>query len=252
MTDWSALTDESDHRPWPLPSRPWLMTMSWLDLLFAHWPVETAALRPLIPEQLEVDAFEGQAYLGLVPFRMEQVGPRGLGWLPGRLPGPRSFPELNLRTYVVRGGKAGVWFFSLDATSFLAVEGARFGFHLPYFRARIATRERDGWVSYESRRTDRRTGPGELRARYRPVGERVDARPGSLEHWLTERYCLYAQDRSGRVRRGDVHHLPWPLFEAEAEIETNTIGDAFGLPLRGAPAHLHFARRLDVVAWGLE
>ena len=252
MVYWSGLTEHTDHRPWPLPSRPWVMTMSWLDLLFAHWPVDASTLRALVPEDLELDTFEGQAWLGVVPFRMEKVGPRGLGWLPGRLPGPRSFPELNVRTYVSRDGKPGVWFFSLDATDALAVAGARASFHLPYFRAGIETRERAGWVEYASRRTDRRAGPGELRARYRPVGEALTVRPGELEHWLTERYCLYAQDRRGRIRRGDIHHLPWPLHEAEAEIETSTVADAFGLRLRGEPALLHFARRIDVVAWWLE
>ena len=249
MIDWNALTEQTDHRPWPLPRRPWVMTMAWLDLLFAHWIVEPEALHPQVPSGLELDTFDGRAYLGMVPFRMEHVGPRGLGWLPGRLPGPRSFPELNVRTYVRRDGKPGVWFLSLDATDPLAVWGARTGFHLPYFHADIETRERDGWIEYRSRRRDRRGAPGELRARYRAVGEDIEAPPGSLEHWLTERYCLYAADPQGRIRRGDIHHRPWPLFEAEAEIERNTVAEAFGLRLDGPPAWLHFARRLDVICW---
>lgn len=249
MVAWSALTERTDHRPWPLPRRPWVMTMSWLDLLFAHWSFEPAALRAVVPEPLELDTFEGRAYLGVVPFRMENVGPRGLGWLPARLPGPRAFPELNVRTYVVLDGKPGVWFLSLDAGSALAVEGARAGFHLPYYRAEMDLRERGGWVEVSSRRTDARIGPGEFRARYRGVGERLTARPGSLEHWLTERYCLYTRDRRGRVLRGDIHHPPWPLTAAEAQIEVATVADAHGLTLDGAPPLLHFARRLDVVAW---
>ena len=251
MVDWRALTAETTHRPWPLPARPWVMTMTWLDLLFAHWSVEPSVLRALVPGALELDTFEGEAFVGVVPFRMASVGPRGLGWLPAALPGPRAFPELNVRTYVVVDGKPGVWFFSLDAASRLAVEGARAGFRLPYFSAEMSVAERGGWVEYSSRRTDRRLGPGQFRGRYRPVGERLDVRSGSLEHWLTERYCLYAIDRRGRPRRGEIHHVPWPLYSAEADFGVNTICDAHGLVLEGAPL-LHFARRLDVVAWWLD
>ncbi len=253
MVDWRSLTDDVAHRPWPLPARPWVMTMSWLDLLFAHWRCEPAALEALLPGGLELDTFAGRAYLGVVPFRMEKVGPRGLGWLPGKLPGPRAFPELNVRTYVVCDGKPGVWFLSLDAADGLAVRGARMGFHLPYFHAEILVAGgTDSWIRYSSRRTDRRLGAGELRARYRGIGERVQVRPGSLEHWLTERYCLYAVDRRGRVRRGEIHHPPWPLHEAEVEIEVNTVAEAHGLRLDGAPELAHFARRIDVVGWWLD
>ncbi len=251
--DWQGLSEQTAHRPWPLPSRRWFMTMSWLDLLFAHWSLDPAVVRQRLPDELELDTFEGRAYLGVVPFRMEAVGPRVLSWLPARLPGPRDFPELNVRTYVIHQGKPGVWFFSLDATDPIAVWGARTGFHLPYFKAEISLREQDGWVEYHSRRHDRRCGPGEFRARYRPVGERLQVASGSLEHWLTERYCLYASDRVGRIRRGEIHHVPWSLFEAEAEIELNTVADAHGYPLAeaGDPL-LHFARHLDVVAWLLD
>ncbi len=252
MVAWHTLTEETAHRPWLLPSRPWLMTMSWCDLLFAHWRVAQTVLRELMPAGLQLDTFEEQAYVGVVPFRMEQVGPRGLGWLPGSLPGPRSFNELNLRTYVVHEGKPGVWFFSLDAASPLAVWGARTGFHLPYFHADIAVTHQGDWVDYRSERRDRRCGPGVFRARYRPIGERLIVEPQTLEHWLTERYCLYAVDRRGRIRRGEIHHLPWSLFEAEAEIEVNTVAEAFGLPLEKDSPLLHFARRLDVVAWWLD
>ena len=252
MVNWSTLTEHVEHRPWPLPERPWVMTMSWLDLLFAHWRCEPAALSALLPDGLELDTFDGQAYLGVVPFRMQNVGPRGLGWLPAELPGPRAFPELNVRTYVVYDGKPGVWFLSLDAADALAVRGARWGFHLPYFDAEITAEEgEDGWIHYSSRRTDRRLGGGEFRGRYRPVGDRLKVLKGSLEYWLTERYCLYASDRRGRVRRGDIHHVPWPLHEAEVELEVNTVAEAHGFPLEGPPELAHFAREIDVVGWWL-
>ncbi len=232
------------------------MTMSWLDLLFAHWSIDAEVLRQQVPPALELDTFDGLGYLSLVPFRMEHVGPRGLGWLPGTLPGPRSFPELNVRTYVTHQGRPGVWFFSLDAADQLAVWGARTAFHLPYFAAEItvtneAVTNENNWIRYRSRRRDRRLGPGVLDARYRPIGRPLEVQPGSLEHWLTERYCLYAIDHRGRVRRGDIHHRPWPIYAAEAEFATNTVADAHGFELVGEPI-LQFAQRLDVLGWWLD
>jgi len=245
---WDGLLDEVGHRPWPLPTRRWLMTMRWLDLLFAHWPVDPEPLARAIPQGLELETWDGAAWLGVVPFRMNSVGPRHLGWLPG----VSRFAELNVRTYVRAGGRAGVWFFGLDATSMLAVEAARLGFHLPYFRARIELTRGPGlWIGYRSRRTDGR-GPGaEFRGRYRPTGPVRHAEPGSFEHFLTERYCLYAADSKGRIYRGEVHHPPWPLQGAELVIEHNTMGETAAVRLDGAPSILHFSERLDVLAWGL-
>lgn len=248
MTDWSALLEHREHRPWPPPRRPWLMTMSWLDLLFAHWSFPAETIRALLPPNLELDTHEGRAWVGVVPFRMENVGPRGLNWLPG----VSAFPELNVRTYVVHEGKPGVWFFSLDAANALAVRAARIGFHLPYFDAEMQCVERDGWIEYRSDRRHRGVQGGIFAGRYRPIGDIYRSTPGTLEHWLTERYCLYATDRRGRIRRGEIHHLPWPLQPAEVEIETCTVTEAWGIGLVGEPETLHFAGRLDVLGWLLE
>jgi uncharacterized protein YqjF (DUF2071 family) len=249
MIPWNSLTDHNSHRPWPLAPAPWVMTMSWRDLLFAHWTVAPEKLRTFLPEDLELDTFDGRAYLGVVPFRMAGVGPRGLGWVPPELTSPRAFPELNVRTYVRHGDRPGVWFFSLDASSRFAVWGARTFFSLPYFQAAMTTRAEGGWIEYASRRRDPRLGPGDFVGRYRGVGEVYLATPGTLEHWLTERYCLYAADERGRLHRGEIHHLPWPLTAAEAVLETNTVADAHGLLLDGEPELLHFVRELNVVAW---
>jgi uncharacterized protein len=234
------------HRPYPLPPGPWLMTQVWHDLLFAHWPVAPALLAPHLPTGLSLDTFEGQAYLAVVPFHMSEIKLRGaLG-----VPGATRFPELNVRTYAVRDGRPGVWFFSLDAGSALAVEGARRFFHLPYLHAAMAAQEEGGWIAYESRRTDGRAQPAVFRGRYRPVGGVRPAVPGTLEHWLTERYCLYTADRRGRLLRGEIHHEPWPLQAAEADIRENSM--AAGLRPAGPPPLLHFARRLDVLVWSLQ
>lgn len=239
-----------EHRPWPLPRRPWVMTMSWLDLLFAHYEVPANSLRADIPEGLELDTHEGRAWLGVVPFRMAHVGPRGLP----NLPGISAFPELNLRTYVRCGDKAGVWFFSLDAANVWAVRGARWGFHLPYFDARMQCQrdEHSGMVSYHSTRTHRGQPPACFEGRYGPVGPEIAAPAGSLEQFLTERYCLYACDGRGRLWRGDIHHLPWSLRGAELESSRNSIADDLGFHLGDrTPDLLHFVERIDVVAWML-
>ena len=131
-----ALT-ETAHRPWPLPTGPWIMSQSWHDLLFAHWPIDASHLRPLIPAALEIDKFQGEAWIGVVPFRMSGVRLRATPALPTL----SAFPELNVRTYVTHGGKPGVWFFSLDAANAIAVSVARAWFHLPYFNARMTLRK---------------------------------------------------------------------------------------------------------------
>jgi len=225
------------------------MTMSWVELLFAHWRVDPALLTAALPPGLILDTFDEEAWLGLVPFRMENVGPRGLP----RMPWVSHFPELNVRTYVrTPEGRPGVWFFSLDAANPVAVTGARVAFHLPYFNATMKC-ERDGdWVNYQSRRTDEGFPAGDFAGRYRAVGPVRAAAPGSLEHWLTERYCLYAADRNQRLFRGEIQHAPWPLRNAEVIIERNTVADAHGLPLDGPPELLHFVDRLDVVGWTLD
>jgi uncharacterized protein YqjF (DUF2071 family) len=234
----------TDHRPWPLPDAAWTWRQSWRDLLFAHWPVPAAELRPLAPPELEIQEFDGTSWIGVVPFRMAGVMRRPLPDLPWI----SAFPELNLRLYVEHDGKPGVWFLSLDATNPLAVWAARRFFHLPYFGADMSLDDRGDGIAY---RSVRRAQPRGLtfRARYRPTSETYESRPGTLEHWLTERYCLYARSPRGRLYRAEVHHPPWPLQRAEAEIERNELLDPHGLRVSGPPALLHFARRIDVVVW---
>jgi uncharacterized protein YqjF (DUF2071 family) len=233
------------HRPWPLPARPWAGRMRWSDLAFLHWPIEPDVLRPRIPPGLELDTFAGTAWLGIVPFRMEATRVR---FTPA-LPGASEFPELNVRTYVRAGGRAGVWFFSLDAASPVAVRGARTLFNLPYFDADMSASTSGCSTSYRSRRTHRGAPPAEFAARYEPIGQVSRPEPGTLDHFLTERYCLFNRDRSGNLGFIDVHHLPWPLQQAAVTIERNTMAAAAGVTLPDVPPLAHVARSLDVVAW---
>lgn len=232
------------HRPWPLPSGPWIMAQTWHDLLFAHWPVPPEIIRNLVPSQLPLDLFDGQCWLGIVPFWMSGVRARGLPAIPGL----SRFAELNVRTYVTLGEKPGVYFFSLDAANMPAVRAARAFYHLPYFyasmKAEAAAAEE---IIYTSSRRDE---SAEFRGRYRPCAAVRLRERGTIEHWLTERYCLYTVHH-GRVYRGEIHHKPWPLQDATAEIRVNSMASAAGISLPQGQSLLHFARRLDVLIWPL-
>jgi uncharacterized protein len=221
------------------------MGMTWRDLLFMHWPVDAEALRPFVPPSLSIDTFDGSAWLGVVPFHMTGVRPH---YLPA-VPGLSNFPEINLRTYVTAQDRPGVWFFSLDAHSRLAVRLARASFHLPYFDADMSCDAINDGIHYRSIRAHRGARPAEFVARYRPAGKPFESGRGSIENFLTERYCLYSADKKGVVRRGEVHHRLWPLQPAEVEVQKLAMTQQIGLKLPQTGPILHFSRRLDVLAW---
>ncbi len=239
----AATLRETAHRPWALPQRSWLMGQSWLGLLFAHWRLRPETLRPLVPDGLSLDTFDGHAWLGVTPFRV--TGLRLRGTPPFPVSG--SFLELNVRTYVSAEEKPGILFFSLDAASAVAVAAARRFYKLPYFRARMSATE-GASVDYESRRVGADPGAFAFRGSYEPVGPVFNAQPGSLEWFLAERYCLYTTGEQGELLRADIHHPPWPLQPARAEIELNTMTPR-GVELPPEEPLLHFAARQDVVIW---
>lgn len=224
------------------------MTQWWRDLLFAHWPVAPALIQALLPEALEVDETQGDAWVAVVPFRMTGVRPR----LTPPLPWLSHFAELNVRTYVrPRYGpkdQAGVYFWSLEASNLVAVAAARTLFHLPYMNAQMSCESRQGWIEYESLRTHRGEPPAHFKARYRPCGltKRTD-----LVRWLTERYCLYTTDSQGCLYQGEIHHRAWPLEDAEANFEIDTMASAAGIELPQTPPLLHFAKEIQVAIWPL-
>jgi hypothetical protein len=219
------------------------MVQTWYDLLFAHWPIAPAEMRALVPEPLELDLCQDQAWVAVTPFRIAGLRPRGLPPLPGSA----RFPELNVRTYVRHRGLPGVYFFSLDAGSRSAVLGARLAYGLPYFFSDMALVDAGDWIRYRSRRVA--NPAAEFVGQYRPVGEPRMAPPGSIEHFLTERYCLYTVGVRGRVRRAHIHHVPWQLQRAEARIEKNTKAQAAGITLPGATPLLHFSGAMKVLVW---
>jgi uncharacterized protein len=247
------ILDKTSHRPWPLPKGHWAMSQRWNDLLFAHWPIRIAEIDALLPEGLEADVFQGSAWLGVVPFWMDKIQLRGLPSIPGA----RKFPELNLRTYVrdLRTGTPGVYFFSLDAGNLLAVMVGRGFFHLPYYWAQMSVKPRgEREFSFYSRRL--LSGkPVRFAARYRGMGpthKLAQSRAGTIEYFLTERYCLFSRDSLGRLVRANIHHVPWPLEEAEAEIEYNDLPAQVGLCLPESKPLLHYSRHLAVYVWPTE
>ena len=216
------------------------MSQVWHDLLFAHWPVPLQQLQKLVPPKLKIDTYDGEAWIGVIPFRISDIKFRGFSAMPW----VSAFTELNVRTYVKFNGKPGVYFFSLDADSRFNVKVARLWYHLPYFYSRMLI-ERDGeTVLFSSRREN-----AEFRGRYQPLGQTFRAERGSLAHWLTERYCLFAEDAHQNIVCGEIHHRPWLLQNAEAAIEVNTMTQPLAIRLPDSPPVLHFARRIEVLFW---
>ncbi len=243
----------TSHKPRPLPPGRWLMRQRWNDLLFAHWQVPASAIALLVPEGLQVDTFQGSAWLGAMPFWMDRIKMRGVPPIPGA----RSFPDLIFRTYVreERTGTPGVYCLSVDSSNLLAVAAGRAFFHLPYHSAemRLEMRTEREFSFYSRRRFA--SEPVLFRARYRGLGPSqrlVELRPGTLEHFLMERSCLFSRNRSGQPIRANLHQASWSLEEAEAEIEQNDLAAAIGIKVPDQEPVLHYSRRLAVYVWPAE
>lgn len=215
--------------------------------MFAHWRIPVSAVRHLVPRQLTIQEFDGSSWIGVVPFDMRGIMMRPLPDLPY----VSAFPEINVRLYVEYQGIPGVWFLSLDAGNLLAVGAARLLFNLPYFHAQMSSVQQGEDVTYSSKRITFGK-EAEFSGRYGPTGAPFHSTPGSLEHFLTERYFLFATNRKGDLFRAAIHHAPWPLQPAYLEQETNTMSDGFGVQLSSTPETLHFSRAVDVVVWGLD
>jgi uncharacterized protein YqjF (DUF2071 family) len=236
------------------PDQPTLLHQNWLHLLFLHWEVPPGELQALLPPRLTLDTYEGKAYVGLVPFTLNGVRPV----LTPPLPWISAFHEINVRTYVhLKGRDPGVWFFSLDASSSIAVAAARAAYKLPYYDAEITFGASSGAlpeISVQSRRTDERgTTPANSRLRYRPIeGPVAPAVPGTLDHFLCERYILYAEDEARQLYRARVHHQPYPLQKAEVLEFEDTLVWAAGIKRPESPATRHYASEVNVKVYPLE
>jgi uncharacterized protein len=236
----------TSHRPWLIPNRPWVMKQTWYNLLFAHWEIDPEIIQSLIPKSLTVDTYNGKAWLAVVPFQMSGIR---LRYLP-EIPYTSEFPEINVRTYVTYQNKPGVYFFSLDATNYLAVQVAKTFFHLPYFFSKITVKNENEQIFYESKRLGSERDY-HFKGIYQPVSEIFYSEFGSLEYWLTERYCLYTTYQN-RLFRGEIHHEKWPLQHAEADFLENTMVQIEGLSSFQSTPLLHFAKKIDVLLWSLD
>ena len=239
----SKILEYKEHRPFPLPQGPWVMQQTWDDLLFMHWAVPPWLLKQKLQPPIELDTYNGNAYIAITPFKMRNVKFR----FAPPVPTATEFLETNLRTYVTCKGKPGIHFFSLDASSLLAVLGARAGF-LPYYRAAMRVKENAGEFDYRLSR-----GKARLHVRYRPVSQIYESEPGSLEAWLTERYALFQNVTKGAAIGIDIHHQKWQLQKAEAEIIENTLTLPAGIPLPDDQTPMfHFSAHIDVLVWALK
>lgn len=236
------------HRPWPLPVAPWIMTQRWNDILFLHYSLDPELVRAKVPDVLTLDTYRQRAWVTVAPFWINHLRPPGVPSVPWF----SSFNEINVRTYVSFGGKPGVYFFSLDASNLSAVWGARVFYRLPYWQASMKVSGKGGMkIEYDSKR-QHGPKPAELKCSYGPASPRTfHARPGSLEHFLTERYCLYTTTRK-RLYRGDIHHLPWELQDTQVELQQNTMAQPNGLELAPQADLAFFVRELKVLFWAPE
>ena len=243
----------TSHKPRPLPAGRWAMTQRWNDLLFAHWPIPAKSIEALLPEWLEADTFQGSAWLGAVPFWLDRIKIRGVPPIPGL----RSFPDLNLRTYVRDRftGTPGFYCFSVDSSSLLAVAVAHAVYHLPYCLAEMHMEPRSEreFAFYSRRRFTRKQVI--FKARYRGLGptrKTAEVRAGDVRVFFYGAALRVLSDRAGRPIRANLHQVPWPLEEAEAEIERNDLAAAVGIELPNMEPVLHYSRRLALYIWPAE
>jgi uncharacterized protein YqjF (DUF2071 family) len=240
----------TSHRPRPLPAGRWAISQRWNDTLFAHWPVSPANVAPLLPVGFLPDLFQGSAWLGIIPHRMDRIKVRGIP----QIPGARGFLKLAVRLCVreEQRGDQGVYFLSTEASNLFAVCAACIFSGHPYHWAEMQLEQRtEREFEFYSRRMI--ASPAVVfKARYRGLGlsrRLLESRPGSLEYFLNERYSVYSLDRSGRTVRAGLHAVVSPLEDAEAQIEQNDLPAALGIQLGDEEPVLYYARRMAAYVW---
>jgi uncharacterized protein len=234
----------TDHRPYPPPKMPWVLAQTWHDALFVHFAISVTVLRHALPASLPLDTYEGRAWISIVAFGVKHFRPRGLPPLPKL----SAFPEINLRTYVTLDNKPGIYVFSFDTNNLLGVLGARVLYHLRYFYAHVSLERIAECVHFHSQR---KGSFAAFDARYCPDGPIHYSERGSLDYWLTERYCIYTIDQRQRTYRVEAHHAQWSLQNVKYAISTNTLATMARVTWPEMPARLHYSQRQDVVLWPL-
>lgn len=239
---YKSIRQSTQHREYPLPNGPWVMTQKWDHLLFIHWPIPQEVMEAQIPAGLELDTFDGEAWLTIIPFKISDMRLRKMPPFPFL----RSFLEVNVRTYVRRNGISGIYFFSMDADKLLAILGARVA-TLPYFHAKMKINKgAKGYYHYSSIR--RGSSDAIFKGSYRPISEAYYPEKGSLAYWLLERYYLYSY-QGGALFRGGIHHRQWRIHDAEATIlKQNMIPFLLENSMNEEPL-LHYASSRRVLFW---
>ncbi|HWO97815.1 MAG TPA: DUF2071 domain-containing protein [Bacillus sp. (in: firmicutes)] len=243
-----SLLKDVNHRPWPLPSKRWIMRQTWSNLLFLHWPIPPETLRPYIPPSLQIDTFDRSAWLGIVVFVMDGIYPRGLSTVSVT----PKFPEINVRTYVHCNGKPGVYFMSLDVADRASLTIAKRWFRLPYHSAQMSFQKEGQTFHCQSIRKGKTKAPIRFDGKYTPLSEAYFPEKESLDHWLTERYCLYSTDHRANIYCGEIHHRPWPLQKAATDICINTLFSPFNFNLDGINPISHFSIGVDTLIWNIQ
>ncbi|MFC4619557.1 YqjF family protein [Camelliibacillus cellulosilyticus] len=241
------LLDETEHRPFPLPSKRYIMRQTWRNLLFLHWPIPFEKLRPHIPSSLQIDTFNGTAWIGIILFVLEGIYPRGISFI-SLTP---KFPEINVRTYVKRDGKPGIYFMSIDVENWASLKIAKRWYRLPYHSAQISFRKEGRIFHCHSIRKGIGNNSISFEGKYAPVSEVYLSKKGTLDHWLTERYCLFSSKNKVGIYCGEIHHQPWPLQKAEIEVVKNTLFTPFHFDLSEVRPIAYFSTGVDSLMWNI-
>ncbi len=237
----------TEHLPFSMPERKPSLKQNWVGLTFMHWEIDPFHLRRYIPDDLEIDLFEGKAYIGTIPFRMEKVRPRSLPPVSFI----SNFPEFNIRAYVTKNGKSGVFFLTLDAQSYVTCAYAPIAYSLPYRYAKCDFNKNNlgGYRWYSKRKKDGVSLEGESFAK----GPVLQAKKGSIEEFLFERYCLYVRHK-GETCRAYTYHEPWNFRIAEVKIIKNTLTESYNLGINNVlePDLVHVSEGVEVLTWNIE
>lgn len=242
------LINDIIHRPFPLPSKNWIMRQKWRNVLFLHWPIPVEKLRPHIPSSLQIDTFNGSAWLGIILFVLEGIFPFEI---PSISLTPK-FPEINVRTYVKYDGKPGIYFLSIDVMNWASLKIAKNWYHLPYHSSQIFFQKEEQKFHCHSIRKGNENTPISFKGKYAPVSEVYFPKEGTLDHWLIERYCLYSSNNGINIYCGDIHHRPWPLQKAKIELVKNTLFTPFHFDLFEEKPIAHFSIGVDSLIWNIK
>ncbi|MBS4197060.1 YqjF family protein [Lederbergia citri] len=236
----------TEHRPYPIPSKYWIMRQKWRDVLFMHLPIKPEKLQPYIPSAVEIDTFEDYAWLGVIVFKIDGIFPRGFPPVSIR----PAFPEINLRTYVRCNDKPGIYFLSLDVDDWTSCSLAKRWLHVPYHPAKISFQKIEQSYHFESNRNHHI--PIICKGSYTPKSEIFYPENMTLDHWLTERYCFFSHNQKSNVYCLDIHHHPWPLQRAEATIHSNDLCRPFNFDFENETPIFHYSQGVDALIWNIK